>query len=66
MFGSIPDWIIVIVAAILLFGGASRIPQLFKSFGRAMGEFKRGQMEVEKELKEELANNNKEEKQEKK
>ncbi|BCU66935.1 hypothetical protein HS7_03720 [Sulfolobales archaeon HS-7] len=54
MFGSINDWIIVIVVAVILFGGASKIPELFRNLGRAVGEFKRGQLEIQKELDREL------------
>ncbi|MCL4325541.1 MAG: twin-arginine translocase TatA/TatE family subunit [Candidatus Thermoplasmatota archaeon] len=51
MIGSINDWIILIVVALLLFGGAKKIPEFAKSLGRAMGEFKKGQKEIEDELK---------------
>ncbi|BBD73065.1 hypothetical protein HS1genome_1454 [Sulfodiicoccus acidiphilus] len=57
MLGSISDWAIVIVVAVILFGGASKIPELFRNLGRAMGELKRGQMEVQKELERELQAN---------
>jgi sec-independent protein translocase protein TatA len=40
--------ILIVVAAILLFG-ASKIPELFRSLGRAVGEFKKGRMEAEAE-----------------
>jgi sec-independent protein translocase protein TatA len=43
--------VIVIIVALVLFGGASKVPQLARAFGRAVGEFKKGQMEVEKELR---------------
>ncbi|MEM0117782.1 MAG: twin-arginine translocase TatA/TatE family subunit [Conexivisphaerales archaeon] len=51
MFESVWDWIIVILVALLLFGGASKVPQLARAFGRAVGEFRKGQMEVERELR---------------
>ncbi len=51
MFDSIPDWIILIVVVAVLFGGASRIPSFAKSLGRAAGEFKKGQAEVEREIR---------------
>lgn len=51
MFESVWDWVIVIIVALVLFGGASKVPQLARAFGRAVGEFKKGQMEVEKELR---------------
>lgn len=48
------EWLIVIVAVLVLFGSAKKVPELAKNIGRATGEFKRGQMEVEKELKEQM------------
>jgi len=51
MIGSIWDWIVVIAVVLILFGGASKIPELFRALGRAVGEFKKGQMEVERELR---------------
>ncbi|MDG6929348.1 MAG: twin-arginine translocase TatA/TatE family subunit [Nitrososphaerota archaeon] len=51
MIGSVPDWIILAVVVVVLFGGASRIPALAKALGRATGEFKRGQAEIEKEIR---------------
>ncbi|MCL4346444.1 MAG: twin-arginine translocase TatA/TatE family subunit [Candidatus Thermoplasmatota archaeon] len=54
MIGNIWDWAIIIVVALILFGGANKIPEMFRSFGRAAGEFKRGQMEIQKELEKEV------------
>lgn len=51
MFESAWDWLILIIVALLLFGGANKIPQLARAFGRAVGEFRKGQMEVERELR---------------
>ena len=42
--------IILIFLAIVLLFGASKLPELAKSMGRSMGEFRRGQQEVEKEI----------------
>ncbi len=50
MFDSIDDWIILAVAFGILFWGSAKIPQLAHSFGRAVGEFKKGRMESEQEL----------------
>jgi sec-independent protein translocase protein TatA len=41
--------LLVLVVIVLLFG-ASKLPELARSMGRSMGEFKRGQIEVEREL----------------
>ncbi len=54
MIGNVWDWAIVGIVALLLFGGASKIPEFFRSFGRAAGEFKRGQMEIQKEIEKEM------------
>jgi sec-independent protein translocase protein TatA len=54
MIGNMWDWVIVGVVALLLFGGANKIPEFFRSFGRAAGEFKRGQMEIQKEIEKEV------------
>ena len=51
MISSIWDWIIVIAVVLILFGGASKIPELFRALGRAVGEFRKGQMEVEREIR---------------
>ncbi len=63
MLDSLVDWLIVIVVIAILFGGATKIPEIARAFGRAVGEFKKGQMEVEKELKE-ITNNDKTNKEE--
>ena len=54
MIGNIWDWAIVGIVALLLFGGANKLPEFFRSFGRAAGEFKRGQLEIQKELEREM------------
>jgi sec-independent protein translocase protein TatA len=51
MLDSLDDWLIIAVVAAILFYGSSKIPQLAHSLGRAMGEFKKGRLEVERELK---------------
>ncbi|MEX0861505.1 twin-arginine translocase TatA/TatE family subunit [Nitrosopumilus sp.] len=43
--------IIVIVIGVLIFG-AKKIPELAKTFGKAKGEFEKGKIEGEQELKE--------------
>lgn len=45
------EWIIVIVLAVILIFGAKKIPELAKTFGKAKGEFEKGKIEGEKELK---------------
>ena len=55
MFDSIDDWLIIAVVAGILFYGSSKIPQLAHSLGRSVGEFKKGRMEAERELRAEQA-----------
>jgi len=43
-------WIIVIIAVLLF--GAKKIPQLAKTFGKAKGEYEKGRIEGDRELKE--------------
>lgn len=42
--------IILIFGAIVLLFGAAKLPELARSMGRSMGEFKRGQRDIENEL----------------
>ncbi len=46
------EWIFIIVIAVVLIFGAKKIPELAKTFGRARGEFEKGKIEGDKELKE--------------
>jgi len=46
------EWLILIVVAIVILFGSKKLPELARSFGRAKGEFERGQREIEKELRE--------------
>ncbi|MDG6911381.1 MAG: twin-arginine translocase TatA/TatE family subunit [Nitrososphaerota archaeon] len=52
MIGNITDWAILAVVVVVLFGGAKKIPELARSMGKAMGEFRKGQAEIEKEVAE--------------
>jgi sec-independent protein translocase protein TatA len=58
MFDSLDDWLIIAVVAGILFYGSSKIPQLAHSLGRSVGEFKKGRIEVEREIKAEAASAN--------
>ncbi|MGI0139843.1 MAG: Sec-independent protein translocase subunit TatA/TatB [Thermoplasmata archaeon] len=51
MFDSIDDWLIIAVVAGVLLYGSTKIPQLAHNLGRSTGEFKRGKLEVEKEVR---------------
>jgi len=49
------EWIILlIIVALLLLFGPSKLPEFARSIGRAMGEFRRGKAQVERELRDEL------------
>jgi len=41
---------IIILVAVLLFFGTSKIPELFRNMGKAVGEFKKGRLESEMEI----------------
>ena len=49
--------ILVVVIGVLLFG-AAKIPQLAKTFGKAKAEYKKGEIEGDKELKDFKENKN--------
>lgn len=46
-----PPELIMIFGAIILLFGASKLPELARSMGKSMGEFKKAQREVEEELR---------------
>lgn len=46
-----PQELMLIFVAIILLFGASKLPELARSMGKSMGEFKKAQREVEKELR---------------
>ena len=48
--GPEPVLVLVVIVVILLFG-SKKIPDLARSFGKARGEFKKGQEETDAELK---------------
>jgi sec-independent protein translocase protein TatA len=48
MFGLGPTELLLIFAAIVLLFGATKLPELARSMGQSMGEFKVGQVEAEK------------------
>ncbi len=46
-----PEIIILIVVIGVLIFGVKKIPELAKTFGKAKGEFEKGKIEADKELK---------------
>tara|TARA_Y100001951_G_C11259477_1_gene251581 strand:+ start:53 stop:238 length:186 start_codon:yes stop_codon:yes gene_type:complete len=57
MIGGSELIILVVVIGVLLFG-AAKIPQLAKTFGKAKAEYKKGEIEGDKELKDIKENKN--------
>ena len=51
MLGSTEIIILVVVIGVLIFG-AKKIQELAKTFGKAKGEFEKGKIEADKDLKE--------------
>ncbi|MCL5803537.1 MAG: twin-arginine translocase TatA/TatE family subunit [Thermoplasmataceae archaeon] len=49
------EWAIVIVVILVLFGSTKKIPEFARNLGRATGEFKRGQVELENELRKSMS-----------
>ena len=50
MIGSTEIIILVVVIGVLIFG-VKKIPELAKTFGKAKGEFEKGKIEADKEIK---------------
>jgi len=46
------EWIFIIIIAVVFIFGAKKIPELAKTFGKAKGEYEKGKIEGDKELKE--------------
>ena len=46
------EWIFIIIIAAVFIFGAKKIPQLAKTFGKAKGEYEKGKIEGDNELKE--------------
>lgn len=43
------EWIIILIIVIILFGG-KKIPELMRSLGKGVSEFKKGKNDIEDEL----------------
>lgn len=53
MFGPIPggmEMLVILLIAVLLFG-ADKLPKLARASGEAMGEFRKGREEVERDIR---------------
>lgn len=52
------EWIVLlIIIAVLFLFGPQKLPELARSTGRALGEFRRGQMEVNREIEKQFGAN---------
>ncbi len=50
------EWIILlIIVAVLFLFGPQKLPELARGVGRALGEFRRGRLEVEKEINQQFS-----------
>jgi TatA/E family protein of Tat protein translocase len=47
-------WVIIIVVAILLFGGVSKLPEIGRNLGKGISEFRKGTKEATEGFKEEV------------
>ncbi len=45
------EWIWIIVIVVVLIFGAKKIPELAKTLGKAKGDYEKGRIESEKDLK---------------
>jgi sec-independent protein translocase protein TatA len=50
MFDSPIEWAIIVLVILVLFG-TKKLPEFARNIGRASGEFTRGKMEIEKEIR---------------
>ncbi|MBL8087954.1 MAG: twin-arginine translocase TatA/TatE family subunit [Chthonomonas sp.] len=41
MFGGVPEWLILLMVVLLLFGG-KQIPQMMRGIGKGLGELQKG------------------------
>ena len=51
MLGTTEIIVLIVIIGVLIFG-AKKIPELAKTFGKAKGEFEKGKIEADKDLKE--------------
>jgi len=45
------EWVFIGIVVIVLIFGAKKLPQLSRAFGRAKGDYEKGRIESEKDLK---------------
>lgn len=49
------EWLWIILFILVLLVGSKKLPELARAMGRALGEFQKGRIEIEKELREAAA-----------
>ena len=50
------EWVILLIfIAVILLYGPKKLPELARGIGRALGEFRRGKMEIEREINSEIS-----------
>jgi sec-independent protein translocase protein TatA len=47
----LPEIIVILVVFVIIFFGSKKLSEFARGLGRFYGEFKKGRMEIEKELK---------------
>lgn len=55
MIDALWEWVIVGVVVLVLFGSTKKIPDFARNLGRATGEFRRGQAEIQEEIRKTMA-----------
>ncbi|MGP6207096.1 Sec-independent protein translocase subunit TatA/TatB [Cuniculiplasma sp. SKW3] len=55
MIDALWEWVIVGVVVLVLFGSTKKIPDFARNLGRATGEFRKGQAEIQEEIRKTMA-----------
>ena len=45
------EWLWIALIAVVLLFGSKKLPEVARSLGKAMGEFQKGKMEIEREMR---------------
>ena len=44
------EWVLIVVAIVIVFFGVKKIPELARTFGKAGGEYEKAKLEAKKEI----------------